>query len=89
VEKSSHAVLATTGFGAFAATLCLAAPALAMPDGVGSAQDVVEALKAGGYQVVMNNAVTAALTNCTVIAVRPGPIVEKSTATTVYVDVKC
>ena len=82
-----------------AVTMGLAAQAHAIPEPVGSAQEIVYRLEADGYKVVVNNA-TASLDQCVVTAIRPGPPVaetlteavgkaETPTRTTVYVDVRC
>ena len=89
---------AACGAAGFAAlTVALAGPAPAMPTPVGSAQDVVGALEAAGFQVIVSTVSTSSLDHCAVTAVRPGPAVaESATAsretpsrTTVYVDVTC
>jgi hypothetical protein len=83
--------------GLAAVTLALAGPAPAMPTPVGSAQDVVRALEAAGFQVILNTVGTPSLDRCAVTAVRPGPAVAESATTSretpsrtaVYVDVTC
>src|SRR5262245_26791640 len=47
--------------------------------------DTVRTLEADGYHVIVNRAGAAALSGCTVSAVRPGA----PAAATVYVDVAC
>jgi len=74
-----------------------AAASSAMPAPVGSAQDVVNALQARGFHVIVNVVADAPLDTCAVTAVRPGSDVvvgvgaplEKPLYTTVYVDVTC
>jgi len=53
-------------------TLGLAPSALAAPAEVESAPDTVNRLEAEGYTVILNKVGSAALSNCTVTAVRPG-----------------
>jgi hypothetical protein len=87
--------------GLNALALGLAGSVLAMPTPIGSAQDIVRMLEANGFEVILNTVDTPSLDQCTVTAVRPGPVVaesvttgrddprEKPSYTTVYVDVKC
>lgn len=84
-------------------SLAMAAPALAMPVDVGSAQDTVNRLESEGYRVILNKVGAAPLDHCMVTAVRPGRDVttrvnelgagdttrEEVLYTTVYVDAKC
>jgi hypothetical protein len=87
--------------GLTALTVGLAGTALAMPTPVGSAQEVVRTLEASGFEVILNTVGTSSLDKCVVTALRPGPAVaqsvaasrddtrERSSRTTVYVDIKC
>jgi hypothetical protein len=84
--------------GLVPAAMTAACPALAMPNAVGSAQDVVRMLEASGLEVILNPVGAARLDQCTVSAVRPGPVVAEEARsvtagspphTTVYVDIKC
>jgi len=52
--------------------LGLAPPALAAPVEVESAPDTVNRLESEGYTVILNKVGSAALSECTVTAVRPG-----------------
>jgi hypothetical protein len=91
-----HAALVVLGL--IPAAVTAAGTALAMPSGVGSAQDVVRMLEANGLKVILNPVSSARLDQCTVSAVRPGPVVAEEASdvtagspphTTVYVDIKC
>jgi hypothetical protein len=96
-----YALTASGAGGLVALSVVLAVPAPAMPTPVGSAQDIVRALEARGYQVIVNMVGTAPLDRCVVTAVRPGPKIaegtpsaqetalEKPSYTTVYVDIMC
>jgi hypothetical protein len=86
--------------GLIALNLGLAGTALAMPTPIGSAQDVVRTLEASGFEVILNTVGTPSLDKCVVTAVRPGPPAasvaasrddtrERSSRTTVHVDIKC
>jgi hypothetical protein len=86
--------------GLAAATVGLAAPALAAPSGPGNAQDTVNSPEANGYKVILNKIGSAPLDQSTVTGVRPGQEVtqtvidnhghsfQKVLYTAVYVDVK-
>jgi hypothetical protein len=99
MKKSTFATIAATGLAA--ATLGLAAPAMAAPSGGGSAQDTVKSLEASGYRVILNKVGGARLDHCTVASVRPGrqitqprtasggDLVQQVLYTTVYVDAVC
>lgn len=92
-----YACTASAASGLVAMTIGLAGPALAVPTGVGSADDVVRMLEASGFQVILSPAGVQSLDECAVAAVRPGPQIGEGVAgtaesrdyTTVYVDVKC
>jgi hypothetical protein len=84
--------------GLVPAAMMAAPSALALPIGVGSAQDVVHMLEANGLKVILNPVSPARLDQCSVSAIRPGPVVaeeargvtaETQPRTTVYVDIKC
>ena len=99
MKRFAFATLAASGL--MAATLGLAAPAVAAPSGAGLAQDTVNQLEANGYKVVLNKVGGASLDKCTVTSVRPGrqitqPVTDsggdlrgKVLYTTVYVDAQC
>jgi hypothetical protein len=87
--------------GLAAATLGLAAPAVAAPSGPGNAQETINDLKADGYNVVVNRVGGTPLEQASVVAVRPGQTYSRTdsgnpgdslettvTNKTVYVDVK-
>ncbi|MDT5097938.1 MAG: hypothetical protein QOC76_1675 [Mycobacterium sp.] len=87
--------------GLAAATLGLAAPALAAPSGPGNAQETINDLKADGYNVIVNRVGGTPLEQASVVAVRPGQTYSRTdsgnpgdslettvTNKTVYVDVK-
>jgi hypothetical protein len=87
--------------GLTAATLGLAAPAVAAPAGPDNAQDTINDLKADGYNVIVNRVGGTPLEEATVVAVRPGQTYSRTdsgnpgdsldttvTGKTVYVDVK-
>jgi hypothetical protein len=87
--------------GLTAATLGLAAPAVAAPTGPGNAQDTINDLKADGYNVIVNRVGGTPLEQATVVAVRPGQTYSRTdsgnpgdslettvTNKTVYVDVQ-
>jgi hypothetical protein len=99
MKKFAFATLAASGLAA--ATLGLAAPAVAAPSGPGSAQDTVNQLQANGYKVILNKVGGAPLSQCTVTSVRSGEqitqpvtagsgnLTEKVLYTTVYVTATC
>jgi hypothetical protein len=87
--------------GLAAATLGLAAPAVAAPSGPGNAQETINDLKADGYNVIVNRVGGTPLEQASVLAVRPGQTYSRTdsgnpgdslettvTNKTVYVDVK-
>jgi hypothetical protein len=87
--------------GLAAATLGLAAPAVAAPSGPGNAQETINDLKADGYNVIVNRVGGTPLEQASVVAVRPGQTYSRTdsgnpgdslettvTNKTVYVDVK-
>jgi hypothetical protein len=87
--------------GLTAAVLGLAAPAGAAPAGPGTAQDTINELQAGGYNVIVNRVGTTPLDQATVVGLRLGQIYSRTdsgtpgdsygttiTGKTVYVDVK-
>ncbi|HEV7850004.1 MAG TPA: hypothetical protein VGP27_01395 [Mycobacterium sp.] len=87
--------------GLVAATLGLAAPAVAAPSGPGNAQETINDLKADGYNVIVNRVGGTPLEQASVLAVRPGQTYSRTdsgnpgdslettvTNKTVYVDVK-
>ncbi len=76
---------------AVAAVALVSSPgvAAAAPTGTGSASDVVQSLKAQGYNVMINGN-TGSLTQCTVTGIHnPGMSGSAPGSTTVYVDVDC
>jgi hypothetical protein len=68
--KSIAFALVTTA-GLAAATLGSASAAVGAPSGVGTAQDTVNSLQAGGYTVILKNVGNAPLHKCTVTALQP------------------
>jgi hypothetical protein len=87
--------------GLAAATLGMAAPAVAAPSGPGNAQKTINDLKADGYNVIVNRVGGTPLEQASVLAVRPGQTYSRTdsgnpgdslettvTNKTVYVDVK-
>lgn len=70
----AYATIAGGALSAF--TLGLAAPAMASPSGVGSAQDTMAELEHDGYQVVVTRQGAAPLERCTVNSVQPLPVVQ-------------
>ncbi|GFG53656.1 hypothetical protein CQY20_23575 [Mycolicibacterium agri] len=87
--------------GLAAATLGLAAPAMAAPTGPGNAQETINELKADGYKVIVNRIGGTPLEQATVVAVRSGQTFTRTdsgnpgddfatvvTNKTVYVDVR-
>jgi hypothetical protein len=87
--------------GLAAATLGMAAPAVAAPSGPGNAQETINDLKADGYNVIVNRVGGTPLEQASVLAVRPGQTYSRTdsgnpgdslettvTNKTVYVDVK-
>ena len=64
--------------------------AAAAPTGTGSASDVVQSLKAEGYNVMINGATQGPLSQCTVTAIHnPDMSGRAIDFTTVFVDVNC
>jgi hypothetical protein len=64
---------ATATVGALTAlALGTQAGAHAAPSGIGSAQDVVDALESSGYAVIVHHVGVRPLNQCTVDSVRPG-----------------
>ena len=55
-----------------AATLGLAAPALAAPTGTGNAQDTISSLQDQGYKVIVNRLSNAPLSEASVVSVGEG-----------------
>jgi hypothetical protein len=68
--KSFTFALVTTA-GLATATLGSASPAVAAPSGVGTAQDTVNSLQAGGYTVILKKVGDAPLDKCTVSVLQP------------------
>lgn len=100
MKKTGLATIVVAG-GLTAATLGLAAPAVAAPTGPGNAQETISDLKADGYNVIVNRVGGTPLEQATVVAVRPGQTYSRTdsgnpgdslqttvTNKTVYVDVK-
>jgi hypothetical protein len=78
--------------------LGLAGPASAAPSGFGNAQDTVDALRAQGYNVILNGASVFPLSSCKVIGVEglnssnvnsAGTRIDPTQFDTVYVDISC
>jgi hypothetical protein len=66
-------VIAAVVAGLSAAVLGLAAPAVAAPIAGDNAQQTISQLEAQGNRVIVNRQSGAALSDATVVAVRPGP----------------
>jgi hypothetical protein len=103
VKMKKFALAAAVTSGLAAATIGLAAPALAAPTGPGDAQQTIDVLRAQGYTVIVNRIGTGPIDHADVVAVRPGQtfshtdsslpgagndIYTTVTDKTVYVDVK-
>lgn len=72
------------------AVLGAAGTAAAAPTGSESASDVVQSLKAQGYNVMLNGSISDALSECNVTGVHNPDAAGKAIGfTTVYVDVVC
>jgi hypothetical protein len=70
--------------------MALAGQAAAAPTGTGSASEVVQGLKAQGYNVMINGTTEGPLSECTVTGVHNPDMSGAAAAfTTVYVDVDC
>ena len=73
-----------------AAVLSSSGVAAAAPTGPGSASDVVQSLKAQGYNIMINGTAEGPLSDCTVTGVHNPDMSGRATGfTTVYVDVDC
>ena len=73
-----------------AAVMSSAGVAVAAPTGSGSASDVVQSLKAQGYNVMINGTTEGPLSECTVTGVHNPDMAGRAIGfTTVYVDVDC
>lgn len=79
----AYATIAGSALSAF--TLGLAAPAMAAPSGVGSAQDTVTELERNGYHVMLTRQGPAPLDRCTVRSVQPAAVVSQ----TVLLTARC
>jgi hypothetical protein len=76
--------------GVLAAAVASTGLAAAAPAGIGSAADVVQTLKAAGYNVMLNGTTEGPLSECSVTGVHnPDMSGEAIAFTTVYVDVDC
>ena len=94
ISALAAGAVAASGFG-------VAAMANAAPSGPTQVEQTVRTLQASGYHVIVNRTGAAALSSCSVTAVRPGQThstfdsrgssspSETVTAKTVYVDVAC
>ena len=72
------------------AALSAAGTAAAAPTGSESANDVVQSLKAQGYNVMLNGSISDPLSECHVTGVHNPDAAGKAIGfTTVYVDVVC
>lgn len=69
MKRLVFAIVTTSGLAA--AAVGSASPAVTAPSGVGTAQDTVNSLQAGGYTVVLKQVGNAPLDRCTVSAVGP------------------
>jgi hypothetical protein len=84
------AILSGTVAALAAALMSSTGVAVAAPSGPGSANDVVQSLKAQGYSVMINGTLDAPLSYCDVTAVHnPDSLSRAVGFTTVYVDVDC
>lgn len=73
-----------------AALMSSSGVAAAAPTGTGSASDVVQSLKAQGYNVMINGFIQGQLSQCTVTGVHNPDMSGRAAGfTTVYVDVDC
>ena len=97
-------VTAMAAGGVIAATIGLAGSGVAAPSAGGTAQDTVNALRAAGYDVIVNRLGEGSLDQCRVTGIRHGKeITERRTVSTdsasrsidvvvrrpVFVNVKC
>jgi hypothetical protein len=89
IATGSAGALAAAAFG-------LAGTADAAPSGLGSASDIVKNLEAQGYNVMLNGARSAPLSECAVTAIHNPARSNSAHAsdrvtqfTTVYVDISC
>ncbi|MGV0743360.1 hypothetical protein [Mycolicibacterium sp. XJ870] len=97
-------VRSATLVGFLVAALISGGAAYAAPTGPQTVTQVVNQLRARGYQVILNKVGSAPLENCSVSAVRPGhtyshtdsgapgagnDLVTTVTSMTVFVDVEC
>ncbi len=86
----TFAIAIAVGGALTAATLGFTGVATAAPTGAGSASDVVQSLKAQGYNVMINGTTSGPLSECTVTGVHnPDTTGRAAGLTTVYVDVDC
>jgi hypothetical protein len=78
--------------------LSLAAPAAAVPNGFGNAQDTINALQSQGYNAQLNGAAVYPLSGCKVTGVEglnssninpSGSRIDPTGFDTVYVDISC
>ena len=86
----TYAIAIAVGGAMTAAALGFIGVATAAPSGAGSASDVVQSLKAQGYNVMINGATRGPLSECTVTGVHNPDTTGRAVGfTTVYVDVDC
>ena len=84
------AIVSGTAAIVTAAVMSSTGVAAAAPSGPGSANDVVQSLKAQGYNVMINGSIDAPLSDCSVTGVHnPDSSGRAVGFTTVYVDVDC
>jgi hypothetical protein len=69
MKSSAVAIVSTAGL--LGAALGSASPTVAAPSGIGTAQDTVNSLQAGGYTVILKKVGNAPLDECTVSSVQP------------------
>lgn len=99
MKKFGFATVAASALAA--ATIGLAAPALAAPTGPGNAEQTIEQLQSQGYNVIVNRLGNTPLDQANVVGVREGQTYTRTdrsgpgddvrtrvTGKTVYVDVK-
>lgn len=77
-----HVIVVGIAASTMAISVLTLVDAAAAPTGSSEVDDTVRSLEADGYHVIVNRVGAAALSGCTVSAVRPD-------APTVYVDVAC
>ena len=85
----TFAIVSGAAAGMAAAMLSSSATTAAAPVGSESASDVVESLKAQGYNVMLNGTISEPFSECNVTGLHPDASGSAIAFTTVYVDVTC